>query len=155
MDSSTDVEKVDFILERESARQQVLLCNSVHLECVVVWCLCGAMSIDRTIQRRCRSCPFPKVASLKHILYAFRFYNQSVEYCQGLFWFLVACVDHLQPPNYYTPSLLGSVVDQRVLLDLVVGQNAHIAHAFAELEVDLPLFTLSWFLTSYMNNTRG
>uniref|UniRef100_A0A183CSC6 Rab-GAP TBC domain-containing protein n=1 Tax=Globodera pallida TaxID=36090 RepID=A0A183CSC6_GLOPA len=26
----------------------------------------------------------PKVASLEHILYAFRFHNRSVEYCQGL-----------------------------------------------------------------------
>jgi len=30
------------------------------------------------------------------------------------FWFLVACVEHLQPPDYYTPTLIGAVVDQKV-----------------------------------------
>ncbi|KAI3421000.1 hypothetical protein GPALN_014627 [Globodera pallida] len=109
----------------------------------------------------------PKVASLKHILYAFRFHNRSVEYCQGLnrlgaigllyldepqaFWFLVACVDHLQPPNYYTPSLLGSVVDQRVLLDLVQDKMPTLHTHLQKLEVDLSLFTLSWFLTVFVD----
>jgi hypothetical protein len=35
------------------------------------------------------------------------------------FWFVVACVEHLQPLDYYTSSLAGAVTDQRVLLDLV------------------------------------
>lgn len=86
-----------------------------------------------------------KAQSLRRVLYAFRFHNKSVEYCQVLgakaaheshklfqglnrlaaigllylseadaFWFLVACVEHLQPPDYYTPSLLGAVADQKV-----------------------------------------
>uniref|UniRef100_A0A914HGM1 Rab-GAP TBC domain-containing protein n=1 Tax=Globodera rostochiensis TaxID=31243 RepID=A0A914HGM1_GLORO len=86
---------------------------------VVVWCLCGAMSVDRTI---------PKA-----------------------FWFLVACVDHLQPPNYYTPSLLGSVVDQRVLLDLVQDKMPTLHTHLQKLEVDLSLFTRSWFLTVFVD----
>ncbi|KAL3090067.1 hypothetical protein niasHS_006519 [Heterodera schachtii] len=109
----------------------------------------------------------PRVSSLKHILYAFRFHNRSVEYCQGLnrlgaigllyldepqaFWFLVACVDHLQPPNYYSPSLLGAVVDQRVLLDLVQDKMPALHSHLHKLEVDLSLFTLSWFLTIFVD----
>ncbi len=73
-----------------------------------------------------------KAQSLRRVLYAFRFHNRHVGYCQGLnrlaaigllylqeldaFWFLVACVEHLQPVDYYTPTLAGAVVDQKVVL---------------------------------------
>jgi hypothetical protein len=35
------------------------------------------------------------------------------------FWFMVACVERLQPVDYYTSRLAGAVIDQRVLLDLI------------------------------------
>jgi hypothetical protein len=108
-----------------------------------------------------------KVQALKRCLYAFRFHNKGVGYCQGLnrlaaigllylgemdaFWFLVSCVEHLQPSEYYTPSLLGAVVDQKVLMDLVQEKLpalwAHLRH----LDVDLSLFTLSWFITVFVD----
>ncbi|KHN71806.1 TBC1 domain family member 2B, partial [Toxocara canis] len=71
-----------------------------------------------------------KIAALRRVLCAYRFHNKAVGYCQGLnrlaaiallfldesdaFWFLVACVEHLQPQDYYTPSLLCAVADQKV-----------------------------------------
>lgn len=36
------------------------------------------------------------------------------------FWFLVACVEHLQPAAYYTPTLHCAVADQRVSFDQLV-----------------------------------
>lgn len=35
------------------------------------------------------------------------------------FWFLVSCVEHLQPRDYYTPSLLCAVADQKVSASLL------------------------------------
>ncbi|KAF7637955.1 hypothetical protein Mgra_00002658 [Meloidogyne graminicola] len=109
----------------------------------------------------------PKAGALKNILYAFRFHNKSVEYCQGLnrigaigllyleeseaFWFLVACVEHLQPLNYYSSNLVGAVIDQRVLLDLVQDKMPALHAHLQKLEVNLSLFTLSWFLTVFVD----
>ncbi|KAL7079273.1 hypothetical protein ACQ4LE_001824 [Meloidogyne hapla] len=109
----------------------------------------------------------PKAGALKNILYAFRFHNKSVEYCQGLnrigaigllyleeseaFWFLVACVEHLQPLNYYSSNLVGAVIDQRVLLDLVQDKMPVLHAHLQKLEVNLSLFTLSWFLTVFVD----
>ncbi|KAI1706937.1 rab-GTPase-TBC domain-containing protein [Ditylenchus destructor] len=107
------------------------------------------------------------IQSLKNVLYAFRFHNKEVEYCQGLnrlaaigllylsesdaFWFLVACVEYLQPTDYYTPCLLGAVADQKVLLDLMVEKLPALAAHLNKLSVDLSLFTLSWFLTIFVD----
>ncbi|GMT15673.1 hypothetical protein PFISCL1PPCAC_6970, partial [Pristionchus fissidentatus] len=87
-----------------------------------------------------------KVELLRRVLYAFRYHNTEVGYCQGLnrlaaigllylteedaFWFLTSCVEILQPVGYYTTTLIGAVADQRV---------------------DLSLFTLSWFLTCFVD----
>uniref|UniRef100_A0A914KP71 TBC1 domain family member 2B n=1 Tax=Meloidogyne incognita TaxID=6306 RepID=A0A914KP71_MELIC len=109
----------------------------------------------------------PKAGALRNILYAFRFHNKSVEYCQGLnrigaigllyleeseaFWFLVASVEHLQPLNYYSSNLVGAVIDQRVLLDLVQDKMPALHAHLQKLEVNLSLFTLSWFLTVFVD----
>uniref|UniRef100_A0A915MSR6 TBC1 domain family member 2B n=1 Tax=Meloidogyne javanica TaxID=6303 RepID=A0A915MSR6_MELJA len=93
----------------------------------------------------------PKAGALRNILYAFRFHNKSVEYCQGLnrigaigllyleeseaFWFLVASVEHLQPLNYYSSNLVGAVIDQRVLLDLVQDKMPALHAHLQKLEV--------------------
>uniref|UniRef100_A0A915E0A3 Rab-GAP TBC domain-containing protein n=1 Tax=Ditylenchus dipsaci TaxID=166011 RepID=A0A915E0A3_9BILA len=108
-----------------------------------------------------------KAQMLKNVLYAFRFHNKEVEYCQGLnrlaaigllylqeadaFWFLVSCVEYLQPPDYYTPSLVGAVVDQKVLLDLVQEKIPNLWVHLRQVDVDLTLFTLSWFLTVFVD----
>ncbi|VDD94491.1 unnamed protein product [Enterobius vermicularis] len=67
------------------------------------------------------------------------------------FWFLVACVEHLQPSEYYTPTLVGAVADQKVLRDLVGEKLPRLSQHLKRLDVDLPAFTLSWFLTCFVD----
>lgn len=107
------------------------------------------------------------IEKLRNVLYAFRYHNPHVSYCQGLnrlaaiallyldeqdaFWFLVACVEHLQPEGYYTSSLIGAVADQKVLRDLVAEKLPKLAAHLRSLEVDLSLFALCWFLTCFVD----
>lgn len=107
------------------------------------------------------------IEKLRNVLYAFRYHNSHVGYCQGLnrlaaiallyleeqdaFWFLVACVEHLQPDGYYTSSLIGAVADQKVLRDLVAEKLPKLAAHLRSLEVDLSLFALCWFLTCFVD----
>ncbi|GMR40590.1 hypothetical protein PMAYCL1PPCAC_10785, partial [Pristionchus mayeri] len=108
-----------------------------------------------------------KVELLRRVLYAYRYHNSEVGYCQGLnrlaaigllylpeedaFWFLTACVEILQPVGYYTSTLIGAVADQKVLRDLVQEKLPRLANHLKTLEVDLSLFTLSWFLTCFVD----
>lgn len=107
------------------------------------------------------------IEKLRNVLYAFRYHNSHVGYCQGLnrlaaiallyldeqdaFWFLMACVEHLQPEGYYTSSLIGAVADQKVLRDLVAEKLPKLAAHLRSLEVDLSLFALCWFLTCFVD----
>lgn len=108
-----------------------------------------------------------KIVVLRRVLSAYRFHNKSVGYCQGLnrlaaiallfleesdaFWFLVACVEHLQPTAYYTSTLLCAIADQKVLRDLVSEKLPRLASCLRKFEVDLSAFTLSWFLTCFVD----
>ncbi|VDN02558.1 unnamed protein product [Thelazia callipaeda] len=108
-----------------------------------------------------------KIVVLRRVLYAYRFHNKSVGYCQGLnrlaavallfleesdaFWFLVACIEHLQPTAYYTSSLNCAVADQKVLRDLVNEKLPKLSYHLRRFEVDLSAFTLSWFLTCFVD----
>uniref|UniRef100_A0A915PZD4 TBC1 domain family member 2B n=1 Tax=Setaria digitata TaxID=48799 RepID=A0A915PZD4_9BILA len=108
-----------------------------------------------------------KIVVLRRVLYAYRFHNKSVGYCQGLnrlaaiallfleesdaFWFLVACVEHLQPCAYYTSTLLCAVADQKVLRDLVSEKLPKLSSHLRKYEVDLSAFSLSWFLTCFVD----
>ncbi|MCP9264061.1 TBC1 domain family member 2B [Dirofilaria immitis] len=108
-----------------------------------------------------------KIVVLRRVLCAYRFHNKSVGYCQGLnrlaaiallfleesdaFWFLVACIEHLQPTAYYTSTLLCAVADQKVLRDLVSEKLPKLSSHLRKFEVDLSAFTLSWFLTCFVD----
>uniref|UniRef100_A0A1I7XTQ8 PH domain-containing protein n=1 Tax=Heterorhabditis bacteriophora TaxID=37862 RepID=A0A1I7XTQ8_HETBA len=108
-----------------------------------------------------------KVDMLRRVLYAFRYHNKEVGYCQGLnrlaavallyleeeyaFWFMVTCVESLQPEGYYTSTLIGAVADQKVLRDLVGEKLPRLAAHLRQMEVDLSLFALSWFLTCFVD----
>ncbi|KAJ8333646.1 hypothetical protein SKAU_G00409650 [Synaphobranchus kaupii] len=115
------------------------------------------------------SCPTSEgVQKLRNILLAFSWRNHDIGYCQGLnrlaaiallyleeenaFWCLVTIVEVFMPRDYYTKTLLGSQVDQRVLKDLMCEKLPRL-HAHFELhKVDFSLITFNWFLVVFVDN---
>ncbi|VDO33672.1 unnamed protein product [Haemonchus placei] len=79
-----------------------------------------------------------KVKQLRRVLYAYRYHDTLIGYCQGLnriaavallyldeedaFWFLIAFTE-LQPPNYYASNLIGAVADQKFDLNITVTRK--------------------------------
>ncbi|KAG7232141.1 hypothetical protein INR49_009499 [Caranx melampygus] len=78
----------------------------------------------------------PTLQQLRRILLAFSWHSPAIGYCQGLnrlaaiallvlqseedaFWCLVAVVEAIMPPDYYTKNLVASQADQRVLKDFL------------------------------------
>ncbi|TMS35284.1 hypothetical protein L596_002719 [Steinernema carpocapsae] len=108
-----------------------------------------------------------KIEPLKRVLYAFRFHNKTIGYCQGLnriaaisllfleeseaFWFMVAFVEYLQPADYYENNLVCAVADQKVLAEIMREKLPKLDAHLRKLEVDLTPFTLSWFLTCFVD----
>ncbi|XP_062504288.1 TBC1 domain family member 2B-like [Corticium candelabrum] len=109
------------------------------------------------------------VTKLRNVLRAYACHNPAVGYCQGLnrlvaiallcmdeenaFWCLIAIVEVLMPPDYYTQTLLASQVDQRVLKDVLSEKMPHLHAHFDHYSVDLSLITFNWFLTVFVDNT--
>ncbi|KAG5848777.1 hypothetical protein ANANG_G00103020 [Anguilla anguilla] len=115
------------------------------------------------------SCPSSEgVQKLRNVLLAFSWRNHDIGYCQGLnrlaaiallyleeenaFWCLVTIVEVFMPRDYYTKTLLGSQVDQRVLKDLMSEKLPRL-HAHFELhQVDFSLITFNWFLVVFVDS---
>ncbi|XP_069972285.1 TBC1 domain family member 2B isoform X3 [Penaeus vannamei] len=107
------------------------------------------------------------IARLRRVLLAFSRHNPQVGYCQGLnrlaaiallflneedaFWCLIYIVDFLMPPDYYNRNLLGSLVDQRVLKDLVAEKLPRLNAHMEQHGLDISLFTFNWFLCVYID----
>ncbi|ESO92456.1 hypothetical protein LOTGIDRAFT_120741, partial [Lottia gigantea] len=108
------------------------------------------------------------IKKLRQVLLAYSMHNPIIGYCQGLnrlvaiallflteeesFWCLVAIVDHIMPEDYYTKTLAAAQADQRVLKDLVQEKLPKLYNHFENHEVDLSLFTFTWFLTVFVDN---
>ncbi|XP_069480509.1 TBC1 domain family member 2B isoform X2 [Ambystoma mexicanum] len=108
------------------------------------------------------------IQKLRNVLLAFSWRNPDIGYCQGLnrlaaiallyleqedaFWCLVTIVEVFMPRDYYTKTLLGSQVDQRVFKDLM---SEKLPRLYAHLElykVDFSLITFNWFLVVFADN---
>ncbi|KAI1285106.1 TBC1 domain family member 2B [Halotydeus destructor] len=103
---------------------------------------------------------------LRKVLTAFSRHNPSVGYCQGLnrlaavallfmpeeesFWCLVAVVEKIMPPFYYSQSLLGAHVDQYVFRDLLAEKLPRVHYHLEQFGIEISLF--SWFLTCFVDN---
>ncbi|XP_030621362.1 TBC1 domain family member 2A [Chanos chanos] len=111
----------------------------------------------------------PALQQLQRVLRAFSWQNPTVGYCQGLnrlaaigllvlqneeeaFWFLVAVVEVLMPPNYYTKTLLASQADQRVLKDFMAEKMPRLTAHLEEHNVDVSLITFNWFLVVFVES---
>ncbi|XP_055077766.1 TBC1 domain family member 2A-like isoform X2 [Periophthalmus magnuspinnatus] len=114
----------------------------------------------------------PALQQLRRILMAFSWENPSIGYCQGLnriaallllvlgseedtFWGLKAVVENIMPPDYYTPSLVGSQVDQLVLKDFLSEKLARLSSHLDRCGVDVSSFTFSWFLVVFVEVLPG
>ncbi|KTW28822.1 hypothetical protein T552_04115 [Pneumocystis carinii B80] len=108
----------------------------------------------------------PGVPKLRNVLLAFSRHNTQIGYCQGMnviaamlllthateedaFYVLVSIVENILPPYYFTPDLLASRADQRVLTRYVSELCPRIHNHFKKLSVDLEAVTFNWFLTVF------
>ncbi|CAL8356174.1 unnamed protein product [Lota lota] len=108
------------------------------------------------------------VQKLRNVLLAFSWRNPDIGYCQGLnrlvaiallyldqeeaFWCLIAIVEVFMPRDYYTKTLLGSQVDQRVLKDLMSEKLPRLHAHFEQYKVDFSLITFNWFLVVFVDS---
>ncbi|KAI7811871.1 putative TBC1 domain family member 2B [Triplophysa rosa] len=108
------------------------------------------------------------IQKLRNVLLAFSWRNPDIGYCQGLnrlaaitllyldqedaFWCLVAIVEVFMPRDYYTKTLLGSQVDQRVFKDLMNEKLPRLHAHFEHYKVDFSLITFNWFLVVFVDS---
>ncbi|XP_060035541.1 TBC1 domain family member 2B isoform X2 [Erinaceus europaeus] len=108
------------------------------------------------------------VQKLRNVLLAFSWRNPDIGYCQGLnrlvavallyleqedaFWCLVAIVEVFMPRDYYTKTLLGSQVDQRVFRDLMSEKLPRLHAHLEQHRVDYTLITFNWFLVVFVDS---
>ncbi|KAM5292569.1 TBC1 domain family member 2B [Ctenodactylus gundi] len=115
------------------------------------------------------SCPTSEgIQKLRNVLLAFSWRNPDIGYCQGLnrlvavallyleqedaFWCLVTIVEVFMPRDYYTKTLLGSQVDQRVFKDLMNEKLPRLHAHFEQYKVDYTLITFNWFLVVFVDS---
>jgi len=65
------------------------------------------------------------------------------------FWGLVAITERILPDGYFTPTLLASRADQRVLKALVRDLCPRVHTHLSRLRVDLEAITFNWFLSVF------
>ncbi|XP_064414327.1 TBC1 domain family member 2A isoform X2 [Latimeria chalumnae] len=109
------------------------------------------------------------IQKLRRVLLAFSWQNPTVGYCQGLnrltaiallvlleeeeaFWCLVAIVETIMPPDYYSKTMTDSQVDQRVFQDLLLEKLPRLMAHFKQHSVDLSLITFNWFLVIFVDS---
>ncbi|XP_073738238.1 TBC1 domain family member 2B isoform X2 [Callorhinus ursinus] len=115
------------------------------------------------------SCPTSEgIQKLRNVLLAFSWRNPDIGYCQGLnrlvavallyleqedaFWCLVTIVEVFMPRDYYTKTLLGSQVDQRVFRDLMSEKLPRLHTHLEQYNVDYTLITFNWFLVVFVDS---
>lgn len=107
------------------------------------------------------------LAKLRRVLVAYSFRNPELGYCQALnivvaglliymseeqaFWLLEVLCDRILP-GYYSPSMEGTLLDQRVFEALVGRCLPMIKDHFTSVDVQLSVASLPWFLSLYINS---
>ncbi|TXT07246.1 hypothetical protein VHUM_03416 [Vanrija humicola] len=107
------------------------------------------------------------LARLRRVLVAYSFRNPELGYCQALnivvaglliymseeqaFWLLEVLCDRILP-GYYSPSMEGTLLDQRVFESLVKRCLPIIHDHFKAVDVQISVASLPWFLSLYINS---
>ncbi|CED83364.1 GTPase-activating protein VRP [Phaffia rhodozyma] len=107
------------------------------------------------------------IESLRRVLTAYSFRNPELGYCQAMniltaailiymseeqaFFLLEVLCDRLLP-GYYSPSMHGTLLDQRVFESLVGKCLPMIQDHLKSVDVQLSVASLPWFLSLYINS---
>ncbi|KIO20021.1 hypothetical protein M407DRAFT_82029 [Tulasnella calospora MUT 4182] len=107
------------------------------------------------------------ISSLRRVLTAYSWKNPELGYCQAMniltaailiymseeqaFWLLEVLCDRLLP-GYYSPSMHGTLLDQRVFEALVQRCLPLIHEHFTSVDVQLSVASLPWFLSLFINS---
>jgi len=107
------------------------------------------------------------IDTMRRVLTAYAWSNPALGYCQAMnlitasfliymseeqcFWTLTVLCDRLVP-GYYSPSMYGTVLDQRVFEHLVERCLPAIHNHFVDADVQLSVASLPWFLSLYISS---
>lgn len=107
------------------------------------------------------------IAALRRVLTAYSWKNPELGYCQAMnivvaalliysteeqaFWLLhTLCSDFL--PGYYSTTMYGTLLDQKVFESLVEQTMPILSSHFQKTDLQLSLVSLPWFLSLYINS---
>lgn len=107
------------------------------------------------------------IATLRRVLVAYSWKNRELGYCQAMnivvaalliylseeqcFWLLDMLCDRLLP-GYYTQSMSGTLLDQKVFEDLVRQTMPMLHDHFVKHGMQISVVTLPWLLSLYINS---
>ncbi|UZJ52900.1 hypothetical protein CBS101457_002220 [Exobasidium rhododendri] len=107
------------------------------------------------------------IETLRRVLTAYSWKNPELGYCQAMnivvaalliytseeqcFWLLDMLCDRLLP-GYYTQSMSGTILDQKVFEHLVQRSLPMIHDHFVQTDIQLSVASLPWFLSLYINS---
>ncbi|GAA6011687.1 hypothetical protein JCM8202_004117 [Rhodotorula sphaerocarpa] len=107
------------------------------------------------------------IDTMRRVLTAYAWSNPALGYCQAMnlivasflvymseeqcFWCLTVLCDRLLP-GYYSPSMYGTVLDQRVFEHLVSRCLPSLHEHFVRTDIQLSVASLPWFLSLYISS---
>ncbi|XP_033122208.1 growth hormone-regulated TBC protein 1-like [Anneissia japonica] len=135
--------------------------------------LCETIQIDlhRTFPENifyCNDAAESKRPSLQNVLTAYGHHNPAVGYCQGMnfitalmlvivqdeekcFFLLDALLGSLLEPGYYSEDLIGTKVEQGVLMELLKLKMPDVAAHIEKHDLELSLPTTKWFICLFLD----